>query len=179
MKPKINRSSTVYKNRVFTLMSENVTLTNGVTTDLDIVRHPGASAIIPYTDRNTVVLIHQYRHAVGGSIWEIPAGIRDLGETPEACAERELIEETGYAAARWQKMAEITPVPGYSDERIHIFLARDLTAAIQNLDRDEVLEVHEIDFNAALGMIMSGHIVDGKTITGLLLARQWLEENSV
>ena len=87
---------------------------------------------------------------------------------PRVCAERELAEETGYAAASWRKLGEITPVPGYSNERIHLFLATDLTPAVQNLDVDEVLAVHEFPFKTATAMIASGDIQDAKTICALL-----------
>ena len=176
MSVKINNRITLHKGRVFTLVKENITLDNGVTIDIDIIRHPGASAIVPLSDKNTVVLIKQYRHAVGGYIWEIPAGTLDDGENPMACARRELIEETGFSAGAWQSLGEIVPVPGYSSERIHLYLAGDLKIAQQDLDRDELLAVHRIPFSEALDMVFSGKVVDGKTITGLLLAKNWLEK---
>jgi ADP-ribose pyrophosphatase len=155
--------------RVFTLETENVTLDNGVTIDIDVVRHPGASAIVPLTGTGEVMMIEQYRHAVGGYIWEIPAGTLDPGETPLTCAKRELIEEAGVSAAEWRKLGEITPVPGYSDERIHIFLAAGLSPAEQHLDADEVLRVHEIPLEDAMAMIGRGEIQDAKTLCGLLM----------
>lgn len=167
----INRREQLHQGRVFTLIRENVTLDNGVTVDIDTIRHPGASAIVPLTAGGAVVLIRQYRHSVGGYIWEIPAGTLNPGEDPEACAARELIEETGYAAGVWRRLGEITPVPGYSDERIHLFLATDLTPAAQNLDADEVLAVHEFPLERAAEMIASGEIQDAKTICGLLRVR--------
>ena len=91
-------------------------------------------------------------------------------------AKRELTEETGFSAAEWQKLGEITPVPGYSDERIHIFLAAELSSANQQLDKDEVLNVHELNLADAIEMIYAGVIQDGKTIAGLLLANHWLKE---
>ncbi len=167
----VNRQEKVYQGRVFTMVRENVTLDNGVTVDIDTIQHPGASAIVPMTAAGRVVLIRQYRHAVGGYIWEIPAGTLDPGEDPAVCAARELAEETGYAAASWRRLGEITPVPGYSDERIHLFLATELTPAAQHLDADEVLDVHEISFGAALEMIDAGDIQDAKTICALLRVR--------
>ncbi len=167
----INRREQLHQGRVFTLIRENVTLDNGVTLDIDTIRHPGASAIVPLTAGGSVVLIRQYRHSVGGYIWEIPAGTLNPNEDPESCAARELIEETGYAAGAWRRLGEITPVPGYSDERIHLFLATDLTPAAQNLDADEVLAVHEFPLERAAAMIASGEIQDAKTICGLLRVR--------
>jgi ADP-ribose pyrophosphatase len=167
----INRHEEIYQGRVFTMVRENVTLDNGVTVDIDTLRHPGASAIVPLTPAGSVILIRQYRHSVGGYIWEIPAGTLNPHEDPEGCAARELIEETGYAAGSWRKLGEIIPVPGYSDERIHLFLATDLTPAAQNLDADEVLDVHEFPFETAAAMIESGDIQDAKTICALLRVR--------
>ena len=171
-----NRSVTLHKGRVFRLVRENVTLENGITIDMDIIRHPGASAIVPLTENKTLLMIRQYRHATGGFIWEIPAGTLDPNETPLQCAERELIEETGFSAKAWQELGEITPLPGYSDERIHIFLATDLTPASQDLDPDEILHVHEVSFADAVRMVHRGEIQDGKTISGLFMASLWVNE---
>ncbi|MCP4112487.1 MAG: NUDIX hydrolase [Desulfobacteraceae bacterium] len=157
------------------MTTENITLSNGVTVDIDILRHPGASAIVPLSEKNTVILIRQYRHAVGDYIWEIPAGTLNPGELPIACAKRELVEETGFSAREFQKLGEITPVPGYSDERIHIFLGTGLEPAEQNLDMDELLNVHEIEFDETIEMIRNGDIQDCKTISGLYMARDLLK----
>ena len=171
MSVKINSRTTIHQGRVFTLVTENIILPNEVAIDIDILRHPGASAIVPLSHKNTVILIKQYRHAIGEYIWEIPAGTLDPEESPMACAKRELTEETGFSANQWRKLGEITPVPGYSDERIHIFLATDLTPAKQNLDKDEVLNVHEIGFDQGIKMIYKGEIQDSKTIAGLFMAK--------
>ena len=175
MSAKVNRSITLRQGKVFKMVSENVTLENGVSVDMDIIHHPGASAIVPVSD-DTVVLIKQYRHAIGDYIWEIPAGTLDPNETVIECAKRELIEETGYSAHVWQKLGEITPVPGYSDERIHLFLASELVTAKQNLERDELLYVHEVRFKDAMDMIYKGEIQDSKTICGLFMAIHSLEQ---
>ena len=175
MSVSINRRVPIHEGRVFRLFRENVTLENGTTVDLDVIRHPGAAAMVPLINPDTVVMIHQYRHAVGGFLWEIPAGTLDPGETPLQCARRELTEETGFSAAAWRKMGEIIPLPGYSDERIHIFLATDLAPAQQDLDPDEVLRVHWIPLDEALGMIRDGRIRDGKTICSLLMTEQWFK----
>jgi len=174
----INQSVALHEGRVFRLVRENVTLENGVTIDLDIIHHPGASAIVPLTEDNTLLMIKQYRHATRGFIWEIPAGTLDPDETPLHCAKRELIEETGFSARAWEKLGEITPLPGYSDERIHIFLATDITPAEQDLDMDEILHVHRIGFDDAVKMVHSGEIEDGKTISGLFMASLWLNDRS-
>ncbi len=173
-KPRVNFSTPLYRGRVFELVKENLTFPGGVTADVDIIRHPGASAIVPMTAPETVVLIRQYRHALGDFIWEIPAGTLAPDEPPLDCARRELTEETGYQAARWEKLGEITPVPGYSDERIHLFLASDLSPSGQQLDPDELLVVREVPFGKALAMAEQGVIQDAKSITALFLARQRL-----
>ena len=159
------------------MFQETVPLPNGATINLDVIRHPGAAAIVPLTRNHTVIMLEQYRHAVGGTIWEIPAGTLDRGELPLTCAQRELTEETGYTAATWQKLGEITPVPGYSDERIQIFLATDLSISVQKLDPDEVLDVREVAFSEALEMISRGSIQDAKTICGLFMAQAWLKQH--
>jgi len=176
MAVKVNKKELLYAGRVFKLMRENITLENGVTTSLDIVRHPGASAMVPIYDTNTVLLIKQYRHAVGGFIWEVPAGTFNDSEAPLECAKRELVEETGFSAETWEKLGEITPVPGYSDERIHVFLASDLRPARQNLDSDEVLSVHKIKLNDVIDMVNKGEIQDSKTISSLFMAINWLKK---
>lgn len=167
MGAKVESTTLIHKGRVFRLERERLSLENGNTVDLDIIRHPGAAAIVPLKDPRTILLIKQYRRAAGGYIWEIPAGTLNKGEEPMACAHRELEEETGYAAKRMDLMGEIVPVPGYSDERIKIFLAWDLVPSNQHLDRDEMLSVHEIALQEAMAMARDGRITDGKTIAGL------------
>lgn len=157
----------VYRGRVFELVRETVALDNGVTTDLDVIRHPGAAVMLPMPDPETVILIRQYRHAVGGYIWEIPAGTLDPGETPLDGARRELAEEIGFSADRWEKLGEAVPVPGYADERLHLFLAEDLRPATQSLDEDELLHVHTRPLREVLTMADGGEIQDAKTLCAL------------
>jgi ADP-ribose pyrophosphatase len=166
----VERRTTIHRGRVFRLDREELALANGTTVGLDVIRHPGAAAIVPFSDPGTVVMIRQYRHAVGGVIWEIPAGTLDGDEAPLACARRELIEETGLAAARWSPLGAITPVPAYSDECIHLFTAAELTPARQHLDSDELLHVHQVPLKQALAMIGDGTIQDAKTICALFMA---------
>ena len=176
MPTKINDRITIHRGIVFDLVRENVTLENGTTTDVEFIEHPGAAAIVPLLSENRVVMLKQYRHALKKVIWEIPAGTLDPKEDVLSCAKRELVEETGYSADQWHRLGEITPVPGYSNERIHIFLARKLQPAAQNLDADEVIQVQEVEFQTALEMIGSGEIQDAKSITGLLMASAWWEK---
>jgi len=162
MSSKVNNRTIVYYGKVFELIRENVTLENGTTTDVEYIEHPGAAAVVPFLDDNRIVLLKQYRHALKKHIREIPAGTLDPREEILDCAKRELIEETGYSAGQWHKLGEITPVPGYSNERIHIYLARELQPAAQDLDADEVIQVENIDFRKALEMVGSGKIQDAK-----------------
>lgn len=165
-----NAGRLIHSGRVFDIYQDDVTLENGVRMDLEVIRHPGASAIVALTDSREILLLKQYRYAVGGFIWEIPAGTISGAEPPLECARRELTEETGYAAGTWKKLGEIIPVPGYSDERIHLFLALDLEEKTQNLDEDEILAVHKISCEEVLAMAAGGKIQDAKTLSALFLA---------
>ena len=160
---------TIFTGKVLTLNIDTVTLPNGITTDLEIVRHPGAAAVVPLKDNGAVVLIKQFRHAAGGFIYEIPAGKLHPGEDPMHCAARELEEEIGYVAGRLERLTSILTAPGFTDEVIHIYKATGMTLGRQHLDRDEVLEVLEVTLEEATKMIGAGTIRDAKTIVGLQL----------
>ncbi len=174
-KAKTKKAETIYKGRIFRLVKEDVQLQNGVETQLDIIRHPGAAAIVPAYGYDKIILIKQYRHAIGEYIWEIPAGTFDKNEDPLECAKRELLEETGFRAEFWEKLGVITPVPAYSDERIHVYFAANLIQETQNLDKDEVLEVHKLKVTDVLEMIRKGEIKDSKTIASIFMATLWIK----
>jgi ADP-ribose pyrophosphatase len=157
----------IYSGKVVTLNIDTVTLPNGVTIDLEIVRHPGAAAVVPLKENGTVVLIKQFRHAAGGFIYEIPAGKLHPGEDPKNCAARELEEEIGYQAGKLDLVSSIFTAPGFTDEVIHIYKATGLTKGRQQLDRDEVLEIVEVPLQEAIEMIRVGSIRDAKTMVGL------------
>lgn len=158
---------TIYTGKVVTLNIDTVQLPNGVTVDLETIRHPGAAAVVPVKDDGTVVLIKQFRHAAGGFIYEIPAGKLHSGEDPLRCASRELEEEVGYRASSFELLSSIFTAPGFADEVIHIYQATGLTKGRQQLDRDEVLDVIEMPLAEAVGKIADGTIRDAKTIVGL------------
>jgi len=162
----------IYKGRIVDLRLEDVTLPNGRTVALELMRHPGASAIAAVDEKGRVVLIRQYRHAAGGYIWELPAGVLDgPDETPVACAARELQEEVGLVAAEFRHLGTIVTTPGFCDERIHLFLARGLTETRNAHGHDEdIAEIARVPLREALARIRSGDIVDGKTIAGLYLS---------
>ena len=157
----------IYSGKVVTLNIDTVTLPNGVTIDLEVVRHPGAAAVVPLKDNRTVVLIKQFRHAASGFIYEIPAGKLHPGEDPKNCAARELEEEIGYQAGKLELLSSIFTAPGFTDEVIHIYKATELAKGRQNLDRDEVLEIVEVSLQEAIDMIRVGRIRDAKTMVGL------------
>lgn len=157
----------IYKGKVVTLNVETVKLPNGVTVDLETIRHPGAAAVVPMKDEDTVLLIRQFRHAAGGFIYEIPAGKLNPGEDPLSCASRELEEEVGYRAGSFELLSSIFTAPGFADEVIHVYKATGLIPGRQQLDHDEVLEVLEMSLPDAVKRIEDGTIRDAKTIVGL------------
>ena len=161
----------VYRGRVVDFGLEDVQLPNGVQIELEVVRHPGAAAVAAVDEQLRVVLIHQFRHAGGGFLWEIPAGILHPDEEPEACARRELAEEVGLAAGRLDLLGAMLPTPGYSDEHIHLFLGRELTSVPMAREADEVIQsVERIAVVDALAMVRRGEIPDAKTALALFLA---------
>ena len=145
-------------------------LPNGVTAELELITHPGASAVVPFKDNQTVVMIRQYRHAVGGYIYEIPAGKLHFGEDPRDCAMREVEEEIGYKIGNLEPLLSFFTTPGFTDEIIHIYLGENLTLGTQDLGEDEVLEVIEMPLTKTIELIKDGSIKDGKTIIGLQAA---------
>jgi ADP-ribose pyrophosphatase len=163
----IKNVKNIYKGKVVVLNVETVTLPNGATVDLEVIRHPGAAAIVPMKDDGTVILIRQFRHAAGGFIYEIPAGKLHPGEDPRDCAARELEEEIGYRASSFELLTSIFTAPGFADEVIHIYKGTGLTKGRQKLDHDEVLHVVELTIEKAIAQIRDGTIRDGKTIVGL------------
>lgn len=167
----------VFKGRTVDLWIESAALPNGRTVDLEIVHHPGAAAIAAVDERQHVTLIRQFRHATGGFILELPAGKLDPGEAPQTCAIRELREETGLEADEMRELGWIFTTPGFTDEKIHLFLARGLRQGAQDLQHDEVLTVESVALDEAESMVERGEIRDAKTIVGLLLARRAIERN--
>ncbi len=161
------KKKTIYEGRVITLNIESVKLPNGVTVDLEVIRHPGAAAVVPMKNADTVILIKQFRHAANGFIFEIPAGKLHPGEDPLHCAARELEEEIGYRSDRFELLSSILTAPGFADEVIHVYKATNLTKGMQQLDQDEVLEVVEVSLADAIKKIEDGTIRDAKTIVGL------------
>ena len=168
-------SRRVHTGRIVNLDVDTVRFPDGSTGELEIFRHPGASAVVPVLTDPTgadpqLLLIKQYRYAAGGYVYEIPAGRLDAGEDPEVCARRELEEETGCTASGVEFLTTILTTPGFCDEKIHLFMAVGLTMGEHRREKDEFLEVETVTLSRALGMIEQGEIRDSKTICGLLFA---------
>lgn len=166
----------IYKGRVVHLRVEEAKLPDGKSVELEVIRHQGAAAVVPLDWNGEVILIRQYRHAAGGFIYEVPAGKLDGGEEPQHCAARELIEEAGVEADRFDRLGSILTTPGFTDEVIHLFLARQLMPAEQKLEDDEVLTVERVPLGKALHMCCTGEIRDSKSMCALFLADRFLHE---
>lgn len=160
----------IHRGKIVHLFVESATLPNGKTFELEVVRHPGASAVVPLKEDGKVVLIYQYRHAAGGYIYEVPAGKLSKGEAPEACAAREVEEEIGYKVGMLEKLTTIFTAPGFCDEQIHLFLGTELVFSGQQLGEEEVLQVVEMPFEEAIQRIEDQTIRDAKSIVALELA---------
>jgi ADP-ribose pyrophosphatase len=165
---RVHATRVLHRGRAGTFALHELTLPNGQPTELELLAHPGAAAIVPFLDPERILLLRQYRFAAGGEIWEVPAGKRDPGESPEHCAARELIEETGYRAGRWTPLGRILTAPGFTDECIHLFRADALEAGEHAREPTELIELHEFTLAQALAMIDRGEIIDAKTIVGIL-----------
>ncbi|NNG12014.1 MAG: NUDIX hydrolase [Halobacteria archaeon] len=160
----------IYEGKVITLNIESLSLPNGKPLDLEVVRHPGGAAVVALDDAGRVCLLHQYRHAGGGWLWELPAGKIDPGEAPQSTAQRELAEEAGLQAGDWQKLGQVLTTPGFCDEVIHLYLARRLETVPAQHHEHELIEIHWLPLVEALRQVRDGTIHDAKTMLGLLLA---------
>ena len=150
---------------------ETVALPNGRVVDLAVLRHPGAAAVVPLHADGTVTLIRQHRHAAGGTIWEIPAGKLDPGESPAVCAARELAEEAGLVGTLVH-LTTIHTTPAFTDEVIHLYVATDLTDVPTQLDDDEVIAPVRMPLADALALIARGEMTDAKSIVALLMVER-------
>jgi len=167
------KSTRLYTGRVLNLDLDTVRFPDGSVGELEMVRHPGASAVVPMLsdpvgEDPQILLIRQYRYAAEGFVYEIPAGRLDAAESPEACAHRELREETGCTAAHMQHLYTFYTTPGFTDEKIHAFLATGITRGEAKLERDEFVEVVTMPISRALAMIRAGELVDAKTALALM-----------
>jgi len=175
-------SKRIHSGRVIDLDVDTVRFPDGSTGQLEVIRHPGASAVVPFASDPrgadpTILLIQQYRYATNGSLIEIPAGRLNPGEDPRVCAQRELLEEVGVKAGRLERLTTIWTTPGFTDERIHLFWAADLTAGQHAREPDEFIEVTPTPLSEVLKLIRSGVISDAKTIVALFFVAGFVLEH--
>ncbi len=168
-------SERLHAGKIIKLDRDRIRYPDGSEADVDIVRHPGASAVVPFLsdpegEDPQILLLRQYRYAADGYLYEIPAGRLDPGESPAACAARELKEETGCTAKQIGPLITMVTTPGFTDERIHLFIATDLTHGEAAREADEFADVIVMRLSEALELIQRGEIVDGKTALGILYA---------
>jgi len=166
----------IYAGRVVTLDVETVSLPDGQDVELEIVRHPGGAAVVALDAREQVCLLRQYRHAAGGWLWELPAGKLENGEAPLLTARRELAEEAGVSAHLWTGLGTVVSSPGVFTEVVHLYLARELSAAMAVKEPGELFEVTWTPLAEACDRALAGDIADAKTVAGLLRAQRRLCE---
>ena len=172
LEEKTIKTKTVHKGTYLTLNSDEVLLPNGNTSTREWIKHPGAVCCVPILPDGKIGLIKQYRYAVKEQMIEIPAGKLDQNEIPKECAQRELEEEIGYKASKLTFLANIHPAIGFTDEKMWLYLAEDLTKTKQSLDADEFLSLFPTKLEEAVEMVWEGEITDVKTIIGILWAQR-------
>ena len=163
-------TKSVYRGRLLHVREDLVRLPDGSSSRREYIVHPGAAVMLAMPDAQSVLMERQYRYALRSHVYELPAGKIDPGEDPLDTAKRELLEETGYRAGYWRHLLTTYPVVGYSNERIEIYLARELEHVGDALDAGEFLDVFTLSLDVALQWVRSGRIVEAKTIMALLLA---------
>lgn len=165
----------MWQHRFLDAHLDTVRMPDGTMHEQVLIHHPGAAAVVPFVSDPRgpdpqILLIKQYRYATGGTMWEIPAGRLEPGEAPITCAHRELLEETGCTATTMDPMTFLWTTPGFTDEKIHLFLAAGLTRGETQHEADEFIEVVTVPLSEAMSMIGSGKITDAKTLVGLMFA---------
>lgn len=168
-------SHRIYTGKILSLDVDQVRFPDGSTGDMEMVRHPGAAAVLPFLsdpagDDPQIMLLKQYRYAADSYMYEIPAGKLEHGEDPRVCAERELKEETGCSAERMEHLFTFYTTPGFSDEVLHVFLATGLTNGEARREKDEFLSIETMKLSYALKLIQTNEIRDGKTMLAILYA---------
>lgn len=165
-------SQMVYKGRIVNLRIDNVELPDGKTAKREVVEHGGAVAVVPLDEKNEILMVRQYRYPVGKVLLEVPAGMVEEGEAPEVCAARELAEETGCEARELKLLFSFYSTPGFTTEKLYVFLARGLKCMKNHPDEDEFIELSRVPLDRALEMVDSGEICDAKSIIGILAAKR-------
>lgn len=167
---KLLKSESVYSGVVFDVRLDTVVIPNGKTVTRDIVIHSGAVVIVPRSADGKFLMVQQYRHAVGHSMLEFPAGTLEIGEEPLACAKRELIEEVGHNAKNWQSLGTLYPAPGFANEVQHLFFATELTPDSAPGDEDEIIEVVSLGADEIKAAITGNQLMDAKSIAAFYRA---------
>jgi ADP-ribose pyrophosphatase len=162
----------IYRGTIVSLDVERILLPNGTTMRMELVRHPGGAAVVALDARGRVCLLRHYRPAVDAWLWELPAGKIDHREPPLVTAQRELREEAGLTAARWDSLGSIWSSPGIFTERIELYLARGLSASAASAHADEVFEIHWMTLESALETVLTSDGADAKTLAGLVKAQK-------
>ena len=170
------KSDILMKGRAFAIRRDTLKTPDGHETKFEIIEHGGSVVIIPIDENGNVLLVRQYRHAAGGDLLELPAGTLDEDEKPEACAAREIREETNMAAGMLKKLGDFYLAPGYSTEFMHVFLATDLSYNPLEEDEDEFLSVEALPVAEAIQKAERGEIPDAKSLAALFLAKPSLEK---
>jgi ADP-ribose pyrophosphatase len=168
-------SKTVFRGRVFSVVTDQVAEPNGVIAQRDVIRHPGSIVVLALDESGSgprILLERQYRYAANAYLWELPAGRIDEGETKLAAAKRELLEETGFTARKWTHALHFYASPGFLDETMDVYLAEKLTAGQAQPEDDERIITRLVPLEQVVRMVMSGKIIDAKTMTSVL----WLEK---
>lgn len=176
------KSKRVYSGKVINLDIDTAQFPDGSVGQLEMIRHPGAAAVVPFASDPkgpdpTILLIKQYRYAALDTLFEIPAGRLEPGEDPRVCAERELLEEVGVSAGRVERLTTIWTTPGFTDERIHLFSATDLTTGQHAREPDEFIEVTPKPLSEVIALIRSGEICDAKTCLAILFVAGFILEH--
>jgi ADP-ribose pyrophosphatase len=175
---KVISSNRTHEGPLLKIDLDEVALPGGAVAKLESIRHPGAAAVLPFLEDGRVLLVRQYRHAMGGWILEVPAGKLDDGEPPSACAAREVEEEVGHEVGALLELGAIFTTPGFTDEVIWLYEAHDLTRTQIAHEEDEVIEVVEMEFEEAVRRVRDGEIRDGKTVSTILHAAMRRKESA-
>lgn len=169
-KEKTLDSQMMYDGRIIKVYKDNVELADGKKSFREVVRHSGGVVILAFKDEDTILLVKQYRYPIGETVLELPAGKLEKGEDPFEAAKRELEEETGYCANKWTDLGYINTSPGFSDEKLYLYLAQDFEYTHCHPDEGEIIQAFEYKYDDVLKMIDNGEINDAKTICGLMRA---------
>ncbi|MBB6216649.1 ADP-ribose pyrophosphatase [Anaerosolibacter carboniphilus] len=171
-------SKRIYEGRIISLRVDTVELPDKKYSTREIIEHPGAAVVVPITDEGKIIMVKQFRKPVEDFLIEVPAGKLDKGEEPLLCAHRELKEETGYSSGNMQHLFTFFSSPGFANETMHLFIARDLTVGEAIPDEDEYIEIESYELNQLIHMIFNGQIKDAKSIIAIFAVKQFLQSTS-